>query len=89
MKKIKNIATLVLNDNEYKLFVNLLSLSLDRARVFINDLLDIKELEHSLSEDHEKEAVLEEVRLLNTLEDLIFNLYEKEDEREQIKQDIE
>ena len=86
MKKIKNIATLVLNDNQYKLLVNLLSSNIDRARIFIGDLIEMKELEHSLSDDQEKETVLRELNLLNTMEDLIFNLYEKEDEREQIKQ---
>jgi len=89
MKKIKNIATLVLNDNQYKLFVKLLLSNLDRARIFINDLLEIKELEHSLSDDSEKDSILQEVCLLNTIEDLIFNLYEEENEREQIKQNIE
>lgn len=86
MKKIKNIATLVLNDNQYKLLVNLLSSNIDRARIFISDLIEMKELEHSLSDDQEKETVLQELTLLNTIEDLIFNLYEEENEREQIKQ---
>ena len=49
-------------------------------------MLEKKELEHSLSDDQEKDFVLQELTLLNTMEDLIFNLYEKEDEREQIKQ---
>ena len=86
-KKIKNIAKLVLKDYEYILLNKyLLSNKLNQARLLVTDILDNKELELDMLEDNlERSDIINDIQNLDTLLNEIFNLYEKENEREQIK----
>ena len=55
--------------------------------LFIDDLLDQKELTLDTSSNYmERSNLINEIQNLDTILDEIFNLYEKEDEEEQIKQ---
>ena len=86
-KKIENIAKIVLTDDEYILLNKYLSnKQLNSARLFIDEILTDKELTLDLIDNYnERSDIITEIQNLDTILDEIFNLYEEEDEREQIK----
>jgi ribosome-interacting GTPase 1 len=89
-KKIKNIAKIVLNDFEYSKLNELLkNKKLNSARIYIesliNEIEDILEFTENYSE---RSQLIENLNKLDTILDEIFNLYEEEDEGEQIKQSV-
>jgi hypothetical protein len=88
-KKIKNLASLCLNNKDYNKLSNLLNQNeLNRARLYINDLIDELELKIESSSEYDKTVLYEEFYGLKQIEDEIFNLYVEEDEGEQIKQSV-
>ena len=88
-KKIKNLASLCLSNKDYNKLSNLLNQNeLNRARLYINDLIDELELKIESSSEYDKTVLYEEFYKLKQIEDEIFNLYVKEDEGEQIKQSV-
>lgn len=88
IKKIENIAKIVLTDDTYNLLNKYLSNNdLDLARVLISDLLDDKENEYYHESSHEDDgSLLNEIQHLNTILDEIFNLYDNEDDNDRRKQ---
>ena len=88
-KKIKDLASLCLSNNDYNKLSNLLNQNeLNRARLYINDLIDELELKIESSSEYDKTVLYEEFYKLKQIEDEIFNLYVEEDEGEQIKQSV-
>jgi hypothetical protein len=88
-KKIKDLASLCLNNKDYNKLSNLLNQNeLNRARLYINDLIDELELKIESSSEYDKTVLYEEFYGLKQIEDEIFNLYVEEDEGEQIKQSV-
>lgn len=88
-KKIKDLASLCLSNKDYNKLSNLLNQNeLNRARLYINDLIDELELKIESSSEYDKTVLYEEFYNLKQIEDEIFNLYVEEDEREQIKQSV-
>ena len=88
-KKIKDLASLCLSKYEYNKLSNLLNQNeLNRARLYINDLIDELELTIESSSKYDKTILNEELYNLKQIENEIFNLYVEEDEGEQIKQSV-
>lgn len=88
-KKIKDLASLCLSNKDYNKLSNLLNQNeLNRARLYINDLIDELELKIESSSEYDKTVLYEEFYGLKQIEDEIFNLYVEEDEGEQIKQSV-
>ena len=88
-KKIKDLASLCLNNHQFNKINNLLNQNeLNRARLYINDLIDELELTIESSSEYDKTILNEELYNLKQIENEIFNLYVKEDEGEQIKQSV-
>ena len=88
-KKIKDLASLCLSNRDYNKLSNLLNQNeLNRARLYINDLIDELELKIESSSEYDKTVLYEEFYNLKQIEDEIFNLYVEEDEGEQIKQSV-
>lgn len=88
-KKIKDLASLCLSNKDYNKLSNLLNQNeLNRARLYINDLIDELELKIESSSEYDKTVLYEEFYELKQIEDEIFNLYVEEDEGEQIKQSV-
>lgn len=87
MKKIKEIAKIVLDDSEYNILNNALDNNqLSSARLLIDSILEAKEFEcNSIDDSFEKDILLTEIKNLDSILDNILNLYEEEYEREQIK----
>ena len=87
MKKIKEIAKIVLDDSEYNILNNALDNNqLSSARLLIDSILEAKEFEcNSIDDSFEKDLLLTEIKNLDSILDNILNLYEEEYEREQIK----
>ena len=88
--KIKNIAKIVLSDFEYSKLNKLLkNKKLNSARIYVESL--INEIEDTLEFTEiyfERSQLIENLKKLDTILDEIFNLYEEDDEKEQIKQSI-
>lgn len=88
-KKIKDLASLCLSNKDYNKLSNLLNQNeLNRARLYINDLIDELELTIESSSEYDKTVLYEEFYELKQIENEIFNLYVEEDEGEQIKQSV-
>lgn len=88
-KKIKNLASLCLSNHQFNKINNLLNQNeLNRARLYINDLIDELELTIESSSEYDKTILNEELYNLKQIENEIFNLYVEEDEGEQIKQSV-
>ena len=88
-KKIKDLASLCLSNKDYNKLNNLLNQNeLNRARLYINDLIDELELKIESSSEYDKTILYEEFYKFKQIEDEIFNLYVEEDEGEQIKQSV-
>ena len=88
-KKIKNLASLCLSNHQFNKINNLLNQNeLNRARLYINDLIDELELTIESSSEYDKTILNEELCNLKQIENEIFNLYVEEDEGEQIKQSV-
>lgn len=88
-KKIKDLASLCLSNKDYNKLSNLLNQNeLNRARLYINDLIDELELTIESSSEYDKTILNEELYNLKQIENEIFNLYVEEDEGEQIKQSV-
>ena len=88
-KKIKNLASLCLSNHQFNKINNLLNQNeLNRARLYINDLIDELELTIESSSEYDKTILNEELYDLKQIENEIFNLYVEEDEGEQIKQSV-
>jgi len=88
-KKIKDLASFCLSNKDYNKLINLLNQNeLNRARLYINDLIDELELKIESSSEYDKTVLYEEFYGLKQIEDEIFNLYVEEDEGEQIKQSV-
>ena len=88
-KKIKNLASLCLSNHQFNKINNLLNQNeLNRARLYINDLIDELELTIESSSKYDKTILNEELYNLKQIENEIFNLYVEEDEGEQIKQSV-
>ena len=88
-KKIKDLASLCLNNHQFNKINNLLNQNeLNRARLYVNDLIDELELTIESSSEYDKTILNEELYNLKQIENEIFNLYVKEDEGEQIKQSV-
>ena len=88
-KKIKDLASFCLSNRDYNKLSNLLNQNeLNRARLYINDLIDELELKIESSSEYDKTVLYEEFYELKQIEDEIFNLYVEEDEGEQIKQSV-
>ncbi len=88
-KKIKNLASLCLSNHQFNKINNLLNQNeLNRARLYINDLIDELELTIESSSENDKTILNEELYNLKQIENEIFNLYVEEDEGEQIKQSV-
>lgn len=88
-KKIKDLASLCLSNKDYNKLSNLLNQNeLNRARLYVNDLIDKLELKIESSSEYDKTILYEEFYSLKQIEDEIFNLYVEEDEGEQIKQSV-
>ena len=87
MKKIKEIAKIVLDDSEYNILNNALDNNqLSSARLLIDSILEAKAFEcNSIDDSFEKDLLLTEIKNLDSILDNILNLYEEEYEREQIK----
>ena len=88
-KKIKNLASLCLSNHQFNKINNLLNQNeLNRARLYVNDLIDELELTIESSSEYDKTILNEELYNLKQIENEIFNLYVEEDEGEQIKQSV-
>lgn len=88
-KKIKDLASLCLSNHQFNKINNLLNQNeLNRARLYINDLIDELELTIESSSEYDKTILNEELYNLKQIENEIFNLYVEEDEGEQIKQSV-
>ena len=88
-KKIKNLTSLCLSNHQFNKINNLLNQNeLNRARLYINDLIDELELTIESSSECDKTILNEELYNLKQIENEIFNLYVEEDEGEQIKQSV-
>ena len=88
-KKIKNLASLCLSNHQFNKINNLLNQNeLNKARLYINDLIDELELTIESSSEYDKTILNEELYNLKQIENEIFNLYVEEDEGEQIKQSV-
>lgn len=88
-KKIKDLASFCLSNKDYNKLINLLNQNeLNKARLYINDLIDELELKIESSSEYDKTVLYEEFYGLKQIEDEIFNLYVEEDEGEQIKQSV-
>ena len=88
-KKIKNLASLCLSNHQFNKINNLLNQNeLNKARLYVNDLIDELELTIESSSEYDKTILNEELYNLKQIENEIFNLYVEEDEGEQIKQSI-
>ena len=88
-KKIKNLASLCLSNRQFNKINNLLNQNeLNRARLYVNDLIDGLELTIESSSEYDKTILNEELYNLKQIENEIFNLYVEEDEGEQIKQSV-
>ena len=88
-KKIKNLASLCLSNHQFNKMNNLLNQNeLNKARLYVNDLIDELELTIESSSEYDKTILNEELYNLKQIENEIFNLYVEEDEGEQIKQSV-
>jgi len=86
INKIKNLAKFVLDEEEYNLLETYLIVNnLHYARIMIDELIEKNELFLQFSKYRDSEEIKDDILKLKQIEAEIFNLYEKEYEREQIK----
>jgi hypothetical protein len=86
INKIKNLAKFVLDEEEYNLLETYLIVNnLHYARIMIDELIEKNELFLQFSKYKDSEEIKDDILKLKQIEAEIFNLYEKEYEREQIK----
>ena len=86
INKIKNLAKFVLDEEEYNLLETYLIVNnLHYARIMIDELIEKNELFLQFSKYKDSEEIKNDILKLKQIEAEIFNLYEKEYEREQIK----
>ena len=87
LEKIKNVAQLVLDDNDFNKLINYLIIGkIHFARIMIDDIIENNELILEVSSLIDIQDIKQDITNLKLIESEIFNLYEKDDEREQIKQ---
>lgn len=87
LEKIKNLAQLVLDDNDFNRLINYLIIGkINSARIMIDDIIENNELLLEVSSLVDVQDIKQDITNLKLIESEIFNLYEKDDEREQIKQ---
>lgn len=73
LKNIKLLSTFILNDNEYDKLFNLLENNkLNAARLLIDDLMEIKEIDIFTNSDNQ--IHVNEYKQLNNLQNLIIDL---------------
>ena len=88
-KKIKNLASLCLNNHEFNELNNLLTKNqLNKARLYIDNLIEKLEYQIENDPDWSNDGNKTDIVYLKQIEDEIFNLYVEEDEGEQIKQSV-
>jgi hypothetical protein len=86
INKIRNLAKFVLNEEEYNLLETYLIVNnLHYARIMIDELIEKNELFLQFSKYRDSEEIKDDILKLKQIEAEIFNLYESEYEREQIK----
>lgn len=87
LEKIKNVAQLVLDDNDFNKLINYLIIGkIHSARIMIDDIIENNELLLEVSSLIDVQDIRQDITNLKLIESEIFNLYERDDEREQIKQ---
>lgn len=87
LEKIKNAAQLVLDDNDFNKLINYLIIGkINSARIMIDNIIENNELLLEVSSLVDLQDIKQDIKNLKLIESEIFNLYEKDDEREQIKQ---
>ena len=87
LEKIKNLAQLVLDDNDFNRLINYLIIGkINSARIMIDDIIENNELLLEVSSLVDIQDIKQDITNLKLIESEIFNLYERDDEREQIKQ---
>lgn len=87
LEKIKNLAQLVLDDNDFNRLINYLIIGkINSARIMIDDIIENNELLLEVSSLVDVQDIKQDITNLKLIESEIFNLYERDDEREQIKQ---
>lgn len=87
LEKIKNVAQLVLDDNDFNRLINYLIIGkIHYARIMIDDIIENNELLLEVSSLIDVQDIKQDITNLKLIESEIFNLYERDDEREQIKQ---
>lgn len=91
-KKIKELSKLILSDDQYtklKFYLNQNDFTnLNKARILVEDILNDVENDLEFTQNEaDRTVLLKQVQDLDKLLDEIFNLYEEDNEREQIKQD--
>lgn len=87
LEKIKNVAQLVLDDNDFNRLINYLIIGkINSARIMIDDIIENNELLLEVSSLIDVQDIKQDITNLKLIESEIFNLYERDDEREQIKQ---
>ena len=88
-KKIKNLASLCLSNKDYNKLSNLLNQNeLNRARLYVDNLIEKLEYQIENDPDWSNDGNKTDIVYLKQIEDEIFNLYVEEDEGEQIKQSV-
>lgn len=86
--KIKNLASLCLNNHQFNKINNLLNQNeLNKARLYIDSLIEKLEYEIDYDPDWSNDQTKIDIVYLKQIEDEIFNLYIEDDknEGEQIK----
>ena len=87
LEKIKNVAQLVLDDDDFNRLINYLIIGkINSARIMIDDIIENNELLLEVSSLIDVQDIKQDITNLKLIESEIFNLYERDDEREQIKQ---
>lgn len=89
-KKIKSLAQLYLSNQEFNTLSSYLNNNkIDKARIYIDELLENEEEFLECSHKFEKQEHFNRIQNLLKIENEIFNLYvDDDDERKQIKQFI-
>lgn len=87
LEKIKNLAQLTLDDVDFNRLINYLIIGkINSARIMIDNIIENNELLLEVSSLIDVQDIKQDITNLKLIESEIFNLYEKDDEREQIKQ---
>ena len=88
-KKIKDLASLCLNNHEFNELNNLLTKNqLNKARLYIDNLIENIEYQIENDPDWANDGNKRDIIHIKQIENEIFNLYVEEDEGEQIKQSV-